>query len=483
MNPVRKRVAPLLVACSCLFFWPSRANAQGPVFDESQRSLVGPGCWCDDVAVGDLDGDGDLDVASIGNFSGDFVAYNDGIGSFTRQYLNQAGPRTIKSLVLADYDNDGDLDIGGSGPWYRNEGGGSFVPIAPVVPGVKLAVDLNNDGFLDLVTRQIESPYGHLVYHNDHQGGYALVQVLGDDGGGWPAATTADVDRDGDLDIFVGKKLFLNSGNGSFVDSGQDFTAPESPGYGSYDAAFSDLNNDGEVDLVLVTPAWGCYPYLNSGTGLFTWTGETLPDTYTIALADVDLDGKIDMVTSNGPGGVYLGDGLGSFSGPVQTFTPSQQSPTYEVALAHLDQDCSIDVIVGAAGVPGKNTCGSPYAYRNILNEFDSDADGVCDPLDNCPNYPNPVQEDLDTDGIGDACDNCPSVYNPEQYNLDGDNLGDACDQDLDGDGVLNDQDACPANRPDLPVTCNGRPLRDCNSDCNVDGLDIQCILPELLGQ
>lgn len=35
----------------------------------------------------------------------------------------------------------------------------------------------------------------------------------------------------------------------------------------------------------------------------------------------------------------------------------------------------------------------------------DSDGDGVCDPVDNCPNTPNPDQADSDGDGVGDACD------------------------------------------------------------------------------
>jgi len=58
----------------------------------------------------------------------------------------------------------------------------------------------------------------------------------------------------------------------------------------------------------------------------------------------------------------------------------------------------------------------------------DSDGDGACDVSDNCPQNPNPGQENADGDGRGDACDNCPTASNPTQSDADGDGRGDACD-------------------------------------------------------
>ncbi len=68
-----------------------------------------------------------------------------------------------------------------------------------------------------------------------------------------------------------------------------------------------------------------------------------------------------------------------------------------------------------------------------VIGEFsapivDTDGDGVADPFDNCPNTPNPGQEDADGDGIGDACDNCPAIANPDQSDGDDDGIGDVCD-------------------------------------------------------
>lgn len=89
--------------------------------------------------------------------------------------------------------------------------------------------------------------------------------------------------------------------------------------------------------------------------------------------------------------------------------------------------------------------------------EGDVDGDLVPDEDDNCPNKPNPMQEDTDSDGAGDACDddddddtipdeqdNCPLTPNQDQADLDTDGQGDACDGDLDGDQIPNGDDPFP---------------------------------------
>ncbi len=64
----------------------------------------------------------------------------------------------------------------------------------------------------------------------------------------------------------------------------------------------------------------------------------------------------------------------------------------------------------------------------------------------------------------------------------DGDGILDPNDLDDDDDLVLDVDDVCPCSTLGVPVDCEGRPLRDCNGDCNLDGLDVQCIVAELLG-
>ena len=75
---------------------------------------------------------------------------------------------------------------------------------------------------------------------------------------------------------------------------------------------------------------------------------------------------------------------------------------------------------------------------------------------------------DYDCDGIDNAHDNCPNAYNPTQRNTDfgsagADGFGDVCDDDIDGDGAINSDDACPFD-PNEAFDSDGDGVGD-NSD------------------
>lgn len=112
----------------------------------------------------------------------------------------------------------------------------------------------------------------------------------------------------------------------------------------------------------------------------------------------------------------------------------------------------------------GSHLATYPYNEGNPIGAFeagcieipcdDVDGDGVCDDVDNCPDYANTDQVDADADDFGDACDNCPDVANADQTDADADGFGDACDNcpemvnidqtDVDGDGFGDACDNCP---------------------------------------
>ncbi|WP_198671137.1 thrombospondin type 3 repeat-containing protein [Oceanibium sediminis] len=90
-------------------------------------------------------------------------------------------------------------------------------------------------------------------------------------------------------------------------------------------------------------------------------------------------------------------------------------------------------------------------AQTPIISDYD--ADGVADPLDNCPGHANPMQDDADADGYGDACDSCDGIREAacpapvpgmEELTL-SDHLLSAARADSDGDGYSNLADLCPA--------------------------------------
>jgi len=108
---------------------------------------------------------------------------------------------------------------------------------------------------------------------------------------------------------------------------------------------------------------------------------------------------------------------------------------------------------------------------------IDSDGDGVCDDVDNCPAADNPNQEDRDGDGVGDVCDNCPDTPNANQ------DPGACTSQvvlcDVDGDGDIDRADLSlisrsrnqPASGPDDP--------RDANGDGVITPADVKACIPQ----
>ncbi len=171
----------------------------------------------------------------------------------------------------ADYDNDGDQDVfvsdlqqaqTGTGGLYRNDGdwvfvrqGSDVVPLGPSMPSAAAWGDMDNDGDLDLYLAGV---YGmaNILLSNNGVGGFDRVTV-GDatiDGGHSYGANWADVDNDGDLDLAVanwgaGQMLYENDGTGRLdrMDGGDFGATIEYPAT----IAWADFDGDGFLDLAL----------------------------------------------------------------------------------------------------------------------------------------------------------------------------------------------------------------------------------------
>ncbi len=189
----------------------------GGTFTDLGAQLLGVG-WGASAAWGDYDNDGDLDIVLAGYLGGEQRAtkiYRNDAGQFTD--IN-AGLRGVSGGEVAwgDYDNDGDLDlvvvgwadnIGGTAQIYRNDGG-VFTDIQaslwPVCNGGAASwADYDNDGDLDLLVAGDSWGASARIYRNEGGDRFenASAPLMGVRYGS--VAAWADYDRDGDLDVLL----------------------------------------------------------------------------------------------------------------------------------------------------------------------------------------------------------------------------------------------------------------------------------------
>jgi hypothetical protein len=330
-------------------------QADSPTFDTAYA--LGASDDSESVAMGDLDGDGALDIV-VGNRAQNLVYLSDGIGGLSTAIPLGAADYT-RDVVLGDLNSDGYLDIvvGNDVRWssqpslvYLNDGSGTFSSATPFgynqhAASVALG-DLNRDGHLDIVLGS--EGQTNLLYLNNGEGSFPTGSTFGhsDD---THSAAAGDVDRDGHLDIMVGNNgqnfIYLNDGVGGF---------PIPTPLGTPDVTFSivlgDLDGDENLDIVVGNngfPGSQNILYLNNGFGEFpVSTSLGAPDnTRSVALGDLNLDGALDIVVGNyGQNLVFVNDGAGAFPDTVQ-FGASDY--TESVAVGELNGDGHLDIVVG----------------------------------------------------------------------------------------------------------------------------------------
>ena len=289
------------------------------------------------VAVGDLDGDGDLD-AFVGNSGSNTVLQNDELGNFSDSGQS-LGANNSHTILLADVDQDGDLDAyaanyGQANVLWLNDGTGQFSQSSQMLGNIDSYSaafgDLDGDCDLDLFITNYSPSLANQVWLNDGTGQFS---DSGQRLGSAPSYTPVlgDFDRDGDLDAYVANantdELWLNNGDGLFAISSQSLDTDS--GFG---AAQGDFDADGDLDIFLPIYSGenGVHLLLNDGAGQFN-ERITIPEldaaNFFVALGDLNNNGQPDaFVTSiqyTDGNGVWLNQLL-----PFGSVNAAHSSPT-----------------------------------------------------------------------------------------------------------------------------------------------------------
>jgi hypothetical protein len=336
----------------------------------------GPGTFS--VAIADVNSDGKPDVLIVNDHSGVGVLLGNGDGTVQTVVTYPSGLLTAFDMAAADVNADGKPDLIVVG-FFLNVSDQLWVSAASVLLG-------NGNGTFQTPT----------IYPS---GGYAP-----------PGVAVADVNGDGKPDIVVANNgaSSVNAGNGTvgvLLGKGDGtFGAASSYASGGYDAAsiaVADLNGDGKPDLIvgnccddtLINGIVGVL--FGIGNGTFQPVVPYRSGTYyvwSLAVADANLDGIPDIAASGGansaynkPGpGVLLGNGDGTFetaviypSGPSQSVAMADVNgdgkPDLISANSHCDYPCSS--LNGSVNVLINTT---PWAYKAFVQPtINADASSI----------------------------------------------------------------------------------------------------------
>ncbi|HVY29256.1 MAG TPA: FG-GAP-like repeat-containing protein [Polyangiaceae bacterium] len=360
------------------------------------------------VGVGDVDGDGDKDIYEPGGYGVDldklWIQTAPGVFEDKAAELLPAGLMSnTPGFHLGDLDGDGDLDLVTT-DWFTSKAN------TPVFLSLYL-----NDGTGKFVLAEVEQDPDLWTKDLRLPPTIPFSATAGQPYWGSRAIDLdfADIDGDFDLDILVNmrngiSRILLNDGKGYFKDgNGKVYTKldpvtgtvktisnyPPKIGPYVYNQELCDFDNDGDLDLLLdnaaARPAGASGNFtqvlVNNGKGVFSDEsrdrifGETGSDDNAVKCVDMNNDGNYDLLVASLAGNsekLLLADGTGKFNMVLDAF-PTIKDSTLGIDAADFDGDGIFDVFTGQG--EGGNSFFERY-YHGV-----SQADGSGAKVDTLP--------------------------------------------------------------------------------------------------
>ena len=276
------------------------------------------------AVVGDINGDNHLDIIASSATNNTVVWYEnlDGQGSFSYAKIIGTNVMDAYEVKVADLDGDGDLDVIATNKgnntlsWFKNlDGQGAFSPEI-VINNNAISVyaidtaDVDGDGDIDVLANSSSLGYPAWYENIDGQGNFAAEQII--DFIGTFKLMPADIDGDNDLDLvletldnnIVTMYWYENiDGLGTYTQS-QFITSD----FQSSNFFPSDIDNDGDIDLLVIFVGDGGVTWFENTDGLGLFSEKKVIDTIrgiSLVSGKINQDDYFDVVASTEVGIVW----------------------------------------------------------------------------------------------------------------------------------------------------------------------------------
>jgi hypothetical protein len=337
------------------------------------------------LAVGDITGDGYPEIYSACGTAAGFAGRD-------RAYLNvnglldpdpwwiQTPPLPCYNADLGDMDADGDLDVavanGSGGGVYRNNSGvlGLYTTWGGYPFGITKGVAwgwLTQDQYPELICTNDDSASANLpsALHENTDGALSVLPVWIDQSARDRCCVWGDVDNDGDPDLCIGT---INGPLNIYKTTNNELE--DWANWSSFlndrvlAVAFTDINADGWLDLVVGCQDAPNHVYYSLGSGDFetspSWSATIITDTWQLAVGDIDNDGDLDLACgAYGDGDVdadVVFENTGTELNPVPAWSSGLSTNTRGMVLADIDLDGDLDLVTAQAGQ-------RLYMYENLV--------------------------------------------------------------------------------------------------------------------